>query len=635
MVNDEAGKAAHPDHRAANLLRRDLGWGWLLLLVIAILGAGGSYTLSERFRTDAYEVWKAEASQSEQWLSGTVLSWLEESYAPLSGIAILFENSIIVTENEFLDAIDSLEARATALFIDTMAIVRPVKDDAGERWDVEFSTNTLGILSPGVSLFAFPAIIEALEVAADQPGQTVLGRPLSMDSGVRYSPVTLAISDRQGELMIVGLMNYDALVGGLFEIHRPRGVSLRINGRFPTSEGPGPEIPVFGEVARDALYSSSTRTVSAGADLSLTWDFSRDFADGPDVELADYSLWSGIGATGFVTLFIAFLLNRNRTIARRVRESTAALKASVDRFSVLFDASADPYLILDGDRFADCNQAAVNLLGYSDKEDLLARHPGELSPEYQPDGEPSRDKAESMIAIALTRGSHRFDWVHHRKGGEEFPVEVTLTPIELDGKTVLLVVWHDLTERQKAGQALHKSEEQFRTLVANIPGTVYRCLPSHPWTMIFISDEIETLSGYPASDFLGENPVRRFGDFMYSEDIERISGNTAEAIAERRSYSNEYRIINSAGEIRSVYAKGQAVYREDGEPQYLDGTIFDITDRIKAEEALRKSEERYALVIRAADEGIWDWDPATGEVYYSPRYKEMLGYRPDEFPDRL
>ena len=66
---------------------------WTLLLLLAVGGIGGSYALSEAFRTNAREAWEAEASQAARWLSGTVLGWLDESYAPLSGLAILFENS--------------------------------------------------------------------------------------------------------------------------------------------------------------------------------------------------------------------------------------------------------------------------------------------------------------------------------------------------------------------------------------------------------------------------------------------------------------------------------------------------------------------------------------------------------------
>jgi polar amino acid transport system substrate-binding protein len=157
---------------------------------------------------------------------------------------------------------------------------------------------------------------------------------------------------------------------------------------------------------------------------------------------------------GEVTHFIS--ITEDVTAAKHAE---AELKASVERFQVLFDASVDPYLILDGDRFTACNQAAVELLKYTDKSELLAKHPAELSPEFQPDGERSTDKSERMIAMALQQGGHRFDWTHQKKDGEPLPVEVALTPIELDGRKVLLTVLHDLTERKRLEQVLIQAKE--------------------------------------------------------------------------------------------------------------------------------------------------------------------------------
>jgi PAS domain S-box-containing protein len=297
---------------------------------------------------------------------------------------------------------------------------------------------------------------------------------------------------------------------------------------------------------------------------------------------------------GEVTHFVAMVED-----VTELRIAEAELKASASRFQALFEASVDPFLILDGDRYTDCNQAAVALLGYGTKTELLARRPAELSPATQPDGTRSAVKAEAMVSTAFERGVHRFDWSHCRKNGEPVPVEVILTPIELDGKQVLLVVWHDLTERVEAERALQRNEKKFRTLVANIPGTTYRCLPRHPWTMLYVSDEIRKLSGYRAEDFLGENPRRTFGDLMHPDDIQPVAENTARAVAERRPYINEYRMIDAGGETHWVYAKGQAIYGDDGEPEFLDGTIFDISERKRADEAMRKAKEIAEEATRA------------------------------------
>lgn len=107
-------------------------------------------------------------------------------------------------------------------------------------------------------------------------------------------------------------------------------------------------------------------------------------------------------------------------------------------------------LMIRGGRFVDCNQATVDMLGYSDKAELLDTHPSELSPEVQPDGQKSFDKAEELMNTAISLGTHRFEWDHKRKSGEVFPVEVSLTAIPADDGYMLHTVWRDVTERKKS-----------------------------------------------------------------------------------------------------------------------------------------------------------------------------------------
>lgn len=125
-----------------------------------------------------------------------------------------------------------------------------------------------------------------------------------------------------------------------------------------------------------------------------------------------------------------------------------------ERFRVLFECSSDAHLLFDEDGIIDCNNAAVAMLGCTDKAEMLACHPASFSPEQQPDGRLSMEKCREMDQIARERGSHRFEWVHQKANGTLFPVEVTLTPVTLNNRPCLLVVWHDLTERKAAEQVV-------------------------------------------------------------------------------------------------------------------------------------------------------------------------------------
>ncbi|MBW1686749.1 MAG: response regulator [Deltaproteobacteria bacterium] len=140
-------------------------------------------------------------------------------------------------------------------------------------------------------------------------------------------------------------------------------------------------------------------------------------------------------------------------------ESTAHDPA--DRYRALFENSADAILIIEDDTFIDCNAAAVEMLRCRDKAAVMQTHPSELSPEFQPDGRRSFEKANEMMAIAFERGSHRFEWDHVRADGEVFPVEVLLTAVPRDGGHALHTVWRDITDRKRLENELrhaHKME---------------------------------------------------------------------------------------------------------------------------------------------------------------------------------
>src|SRR3954468_2064959 len=130
------------------------------------------------------------------------------------------------------------------------------------------------------------------------------------------------------------------------------------------------------------------------------------------------------------------------------------------------------------------------------------------------------------------------------------------------------------------------------SLVRNIPGAYYRCAVDPDWTMYLIGEEIERITGYPAEDFVG-NRRRSYGSVIHPDDRRRVEQTVDEAMAAGRQFELEYRVVTADGEARWVLERGCAVHG-DGQ-EWLDGIIFDITERRRIEEVARRAETEAAV----------------------------------------
>ena len=186
-------------------------------------------------------------------------------------------------------------------------------------------------------------------------------------------------------------------------------------------------------------------------------------------------------------------------------------------------------------------------------------------------------------------------------------------------------------ERRKAEEALRESEALYHSLVESLPCSVFRKDLDGRFT--FANHGFCELVGRPLDQLLCKT------DF----DI-----NASRDLAEKYR-RDDRRVIETAGvfedieEHLSMEAKGKryvhtlktAVRDASGKVTGMQGICWDVTARRLAEEELRKSRERFELAVAGSQDGLWDWDLTTGEVYYSPRYKAMLGYEDHEFPNRI
>ena len=146
---------------------------------------------------------------------------------------------------------------------------------------------------------------------------------------------------------------------------------------------------------------------------------------------------------------------------------------------------------------------------------------------------------------------------------------------------------------------------------------------------IFLSARMKQMFGFPAdvrfanrADFLSRAP-------FHPDDRQRVLDAvqlTLSGAVER--YELDYRIVPRPGEVRWVRSRGKRFVDERGTPARLSGAVTDITDRKLAEEASRRSEERFALAVAGSNDGIWDWDIPTDQMFMSERAQRIYGLEP-------
>jgi PAS domain S-box-containing protein len=185
----------------------------------------------------------------------------------------------------------------------------------------------------------------------------------------------------------------------------------------------------------------------------------------------------------------------------------------------------------------------------------------------------------------------------------------------------------DITERKRTEAALRESEERLSLAFAGAQEGVW------DWNLetgaVVYSTRWKQMLGYSDGDI--EPHVSAWERLLHPDDHSRAR-ELSEAVARgERAYAAEFRLRHKVGHYVDVLSRGFPVRREPGGPVVrIVGTHFDLTERKRAEAALRDSEERLRLAFAGAQEGVYDWDLETGAVVYSAHWKRMLGYSDDE-----
>jgi PAS domain S-box-containing protein len=279
------------------------------------------------------------------------------------------------------------------------------------------------------------------------------------------------------------------------------------------------------------------------------------------------------------------------TIARDITKqmkSELALKESEEKFREVFNNANDMIglnlIKEDGlpGKFIDVNEIGIERLGYS-RDEFLNMTPMDIVA-------PEKRSEIPKNAIKLSEKGHaEFEIIHQAKDGKRIPVEINNHLFELRGKKVILAISRDITERKQAEEVLKNSERKYRKIFDTVQDVFFQT--DTKGNITEISPSIERCSGYKPEELIGK-PV----EMVYSDPDDRNSF--------LKEFEKKGEIVDFVLKLKTkkedlIYSSinAQLLLDSNNKPIGIEGTLRDVTERKKSEEAIRKSEEKYRNIV--------------------------------------
>jgi PAS domain S-box-containing protein len=317
-----------------------------------------------------------------------------------------------------------------------------------------------------------------------------------------------------------------------------------------------------------------------------------------------------------------------RDISKRI-EAEEAVKLSERQFRSLFHQTNDAVFILDlhGVQIA-LNDRAAEMMGYK-KEEM----PGLSIIDISAEPTQSSDVLKRLLAGEKIAPYER---LIRKKNGDIIAVEVNAQLVSDTGGKPLFIqsINRDITERRKNEQMLREKEALLKKLSKQVPGVIYQFqqFPDGSSCFPYVSDNVWEIYHITAEEIMAD-PMKVF-NLIHPEDMPLVAEKIAVSFNQLTPFEVDFRIV--------LPLKGQVWFMAIAQPEQLeDGSVLwhgfnaDITQRKNQEQLITRLKEQYELAINGTNDGLWDWDINTGDFFISNRWKQMIGYEPDELVNQV
>jgi PAS domain S-box-containing protein len=300
-----------------------------------------------------------------------------------------------------------------------------------------------------------------------------------------------------------------------------------------------------------------------------------------------------------------------------------ALRANEGSYRLLFSAEVDAIIIVDAKtrQIVDANDAALALYQYS-RDEFLQLKATELS------AEPERstahiDKVASGKPAVVSPGP--VERLHKKKDGTLFPVEISSGVDVLQGRRMVCAIIRDMTEHKRAEETIRESQARYKQLWDDAP-VAYHTLDARGIILHVNQTEADVL-GYTKEEMVGK-PIF---DFVLPEQRKDAKQRFRLKLAAEPIPKDVDRIyVRNDGSKMYVSVNDVLEYDSDGKVVGVRTTMVDVSERKRAEEALRESEERFRDIAYSMADWVWEVDKNGVYTYCSKRVEDILKYSPEE-----
>ena len=259
------------------------------------------------------------------------------------------------------------------------------------------------------------------------------------------------------------------------------------------------------------------------------------------------------------------------------RKAELQLKESEEKFRVIFETALDGIFMMLEDRFVDCNPATLKLFGCT-REQILGSQPYLFSPEKQPDGRDSKEKALEKISQAYQGIPQFFEWMHQRPDGSLFETEVSLNRIELGGMNYLQAIVRDITSRKASEKALKESEAKFRNIFDNSTDAIL--IVGEDFRIRVVNEIFLQRSGYKLDEITSMTAIDLLPEPHLRPTLERMK----QMFAGKELSANEIEFVTRNKEVIPVEINSRVIDYEGS--RAILSIIRDITERKQFEKRI-------------------------------------------------